>query len=84
MVPVSRRLRNSSRKAQTMKLLITQSYPVPHYLVLLKPKYTRIYTRERDQLCMPHTCRAILTTNYVTTVKDLSLGCYKAYDVLVR
>jgi hypothetical protein len=67
-----------------MKLPITKSHPVPHHLVLLRAKYTRIHTRERGQLCMPHTCRAILTTHYVTTIKDFSLGCYKAYDALVR
>jgi len=67
-----------------MKFLITQSYSVPHYLALLRSIYTRIYTPERDQLCMPHTCRAILTTHYVTTIKDFSLGCYKAYDAVVR
>jgi hypothetical protein len=85
MVPLSPvRLRTSSRKAQIMNLLIMQSSPVPHYLVLLRPIYTRTNTCERDQLCMPHTCRAILTTHYVTTIKDFSLGCYKAYDALAR
>jgi hypothetical protein len=29
---------------------------------------------------MPHTCRAIMTTHYVTTIKDFSLGCHNAYD----
>jgi hypothetical protein len=44
MLPMSSvRLRTSSGKAQIMKLLITQSYPVHHCLVLLRPKYT-VYT----------------------------------------